>query len=130
METKNELMNAMILKKMISCAVKTPESVNCTLLLNAVRKSNDIEQGVIWDGEMPASSHFGINIMPPPIPTIAPMKPAFIAENEKVCMLSASSDDSLRCCSDELANLSATTRPAIRPFTKNNDPTSIETFKI
>jgi len=44
--------------------------------LNAVKKSNEIEQADVFYAEMPNSSHFGTRIIPPPIPTIDPISPA------------------------------------------------------
>lgn len=45
-----------------------------------------MEQAGVFDADTPNSSHFGTNIMPPPIPTIDPINPAENAEFANLCI--------------------------------------------
>lgn len=54
--------------------------------MKAVKNNNVIEQAGVLDADTPNSSHFGTNIMPPPIPTIDPISPAENAELANLCI--------------------------------------------
>jgi len=54
--------------------------------LKAVKNNKVIEQAGVFEADTPNSSHYGTNIMPPPIPTMDPMSPAWNAEFANLCI--------------------------------------------
>jgi len=54
--------------------------------LKAVKNNKVIEQAGVLEADTPNSSHYGTNIMPPPIPTIDPISPAWNAEFANLCI--------------------------------------------